>query len=206
MTWPGYAEHAALHSVATDLIAALDGLRGRLRHGDTHYVFHSDAADRCGSLGFYLSSALKDAERDYYAPALGSIRDATRATWQSERASGNGWADVTAWSRSGTGRVRITREGLHSKPDQDGRTQTIGPHYFLLHDYSPFVGPPDVQQYFDDGLSNVEQRREEAERHRFMHRVPGLGDPDRGRHAAARQLGLAAPRRAGYRGVPAQHP
>ena len=62
MTWPGRTEHAALYAVATDLIATLEGIRGRLRHGDTHYVFHSDAADRCRSLSFYLSSALNEAE------------------------------------------------------------------------------------------------------------------------------------------------
>jgi hypothetical protein len=196
MTWPGRTEHAALYAVATDLIATLEGIRGRLRHGDTHYVFHSDAADRCRSLSFYLSSALNEAERDYYAPALGSIRSAmehvyidkliflgqryvqifrdidetTWEIWQAEKASGTGWADVTSWSRSPKGRVRITREGLHSEPDENGNTQTIGPHYFLLREYSPFVGPPDVQQYFDNGLSNVDQRRAEAERHKYMHR------------------------------------
>ncbi len=195
MTWPGRTEHAALLSAATDLIAALDSLLGRLQHSGTHYVFHSDTADRCRSLGFYLSSALNDAERDNYAPALGSIRsamehvyidkliflgqrfvqifrevdEATWATLQSDRASGAGWADVTDWSRSPGGTLKITREGLKSEPDADGNTQTIGPHYFLLNDYSPFVGSPDIQQYFDDGLSELTERRKEAERHRFMH-------------------------------------
>jgi hypothetical protein len=198
MTWQGTTEHEALHSVATSLVAGLRDLESWLLHGDTEYIFHSDSAARCRSLGTYIGSALADAERDAYAPALALMRSAmehvfidklvflgqryvqifrymdeeTWAKWQQAREAGEAWTlDITKWSRTRKGEVRVTREGLHSKPAADGSQQTIGIHYFLLNEYSPFVGPPSIQEYFDDGLSETDERREYAERNKSMYEV-----------------------------------
>lgn len=195
MAWQGYEEHPNLYAAATLLIATLHSLGGRLRHGDTQHFLHTDLAARCRSLAVYLESAISDARRDAYAPALGSMRSAlehiftdklvflgqryvqafrgvdeeTWAEWQRARDAGEKWVDVTDWSRSKGGIVRMTKEGLHSQPAEDGSRQTIGIHYFLLNEYSPFVGPPSIQQHFDDGLSEVSERGDEAKRHRDMH-------------------------------------
>jgi hypothetical protein len=194
MTWKGSEEHAELYAAATSLTPTLRRLGARLLHRDVQYVLHTDLAARCRSLALYIESAIADAERDAYAPALGSLRsalehvfvdklvflgqryvqvfrgvdDATWAEWQRRRDAGDGWTDVTAWTRT-KNEVRVTREGIHSQPAEDGSRQTIGIHYFLLNEYSPFVGPPTAQQYFDDGLSGRAEREEEAKRHKYMY-------------------------------------
>lgn len=195
MSWPGAREHDQLHRAATSLVAILRDIRNRLVRHEVHCVVHDDLADRCRSLGVLLDSAVADAERDAYGPALALMRsamehvyvdqlaflgrrhvqifkDVDEATWakmQQDRAGGTAWKGVTEWSRRKKGRVRIVREGLHSKPDEDGNQQSLGIHYFLLNDFSPFVGPPKVQEHFDDGLSDVEERRKLAKHHQFLY-------------------------------------
>ncbi|MBB0242696.1 hypothetical protein FNQ90_00875 [Streptomyces alkaliphilus] len=195
MAWQGSIEHPNLYATAVSIVDTLRGISGRLQHGDTQYMVHTDLAIRCRSLALYFESAISNAERDAYAPALGSLRSAfehvfidqlvflgqryvqvfrdvdeeTWIEWQRQREAGERWTDVTDWSRSKGGIVRITREGLHSRSSEGGSRQTIGIHYFLLNEYSPFVGPPNIQQHFDDGLSEVMEREDEAKRHRYMH-------------------------------------
>lgn len=195
MTWPGESEHRGLYVTALSLIARLGKMRRALRHGSTEHLFHSDAAERCKSLAITLESAATLCERDVYAPAFALLRTAleqtlvdklvfsgrrhvrvftgvTEEAWQTlqqERASGAKWQGVTEWSRSRKGRVRIVREGLFSQSADGDRGQVIGPHYFLLRDFIPFVAPPMVHEQEDDGLSTPEDRRTFAEQNRFMY-------------------------------------
>lgn len=197
MTWQGAVEHEALLLTARSMIKLLKGLPAELRHGSTQHIIHTDAAERCRSLGITIASAVACAERDAYAPAFALLRSALEQTlvdklvflgrrhiqivkrvppdvwqtWQEERESGSKWADVTEWRRTHTGAVRIVREGIFSEPREDGSQQTIGIHYFLLSQYSPFVGSPDVYEQFDDGLSEPDDRRVYAEQQKSMYDI-----------------------------------
>ncbi len=180
MTWQGAIEHGPLYATAGSLITLLKDVPAGLRHGSAQHMVHTDAAQRCRSLGITIESAVACAERDAYAPAFVLLRSALEQTlvdklvflgrrhiqivrgvpsdvwqtWQEERESESKWADVTDWRRTHTGAVRIVREGIFSEPSEDGSRQAIGIHYFLLSQFSPFVGSPDVYEQFDDGLSD----------------------------------------------------
>lgn len=197
MTWRGRIEHASLYGTVGSLIALLKSLRDGLQHGSTMHVFHTDAAERCRSLGITMESVIACAERDAYGPAFALLRSALEQTlvdklvflgrrhvqvvkgvpedvwqtWQKERENGRKWIDVTDWSRTKKGEVRIVREGIYSEPDEDGSRQVIGIHYFLLRNYSPFVGSPAVYEQLDDGLSKSEDRRAYAEEQKFMYDI-----------------------------------
>lgn len=194
MTWPGTDEHQQLYVTVTSLVACLRQLRQALRHSSTEHLFHSDAAERCKTLAVTLDSAITLCEHDAYGQALDLLRTALEQTlvdklvfsgrryvqvftgvseddWQrlqQERASGDKWQDVTEWSRSSNGRLRIVREGYHSEATEGGGP-VIGPHYFLLQDFTPFVASPSVHEQEDDGLSTPEDRRTFAEQNRFMY-------------------------------------
>jgi hypothetical protein len=57
---------------ATTLSALLGKMCAALRHGSTHYMFHSDAAERCKSLAVTLEAAIMLCQRDLYALPLPS--------------------------------------------------------------------------------------------------------------------------------------
>jgi hypothetical protein len=197
MTWQGAVEHESLYVTAGLLIKQLKGLPTGLQHGSAQHMIHTDAAERCRSLGLTIESAVACAERDAYGPAFALLRSALEQTlvdklvflgrrhiqvvrgvpadvwqtWQEEKESGSKWTDVIDWRRTHTGAVRIVREGIFSESNEDGSRQTIGIHYFLLRDYSPFVGPPDVYGRLDDGLSEPEDRHAYAEQQRSMYDI-----------------------------------
>lgn len=73
-------------------------------------------------------------------------------------------------TRSRSGRVRIIRKGLYSKTDDSEEEDYALPiTYFVVSDYSPFVGRPSEQDAFDDGLTDPETRRNLAKRQRDIY-------------------------------------
>ncbi|WP_330249760.1 hypothetical protein OG874_26030 [Nocardia sp. NBC_00565] len=191
----GAVEHADLYSSAKSLIGILRNLTSRLVRGETHYEWHGVMADRCRSLALYLASAVADTENDAYAPALGTLRsslehvyldklifqgtqfvqifenvdETTWQGWERARKAGEGWEDVLHWKWS-KGNVRATIKGPTTKDDA-GMKQPVGIGfvYFLLGEYSPYIGPPAEQIHFDDGLTDLSVREATAGYHRQLH-------------------------------------
>ena len=58
MAWRGDDEHAVLVDSAFSLLDDLEGLPGRLLHGEVHHYIHTELADRARSLALHLSAAL----------------------------------------------------------------------------------------------------------------------------------------------------
>jgi len=52
---------------------------------------------------------------------------------------------------------------------EEQEQQAVAVHYFLLREYSPFVGSPREQALVDDGLTPLEERRNWAARNRFLY-------------------------------------
>jgi hypothetical protein len=197
MTWPDELEHHELLVIANRLVDELRGLRGRLRHAnDTEYAQHGDCADRARNLAEYLRAAVLLASTDAYAPAFASVRtalehmlvdhlvfsgqryvrmivgvgDATWTEWQRQRTAGEGFTQVLDWLRK-KDTVEITYEGLRSAPDEDGQSYVISPHYFLLRQYQPYLGPPSAQAEFDDGIGEPERDRQFAKENDLIYRT-----------------------------------
>lgn len=99
------------------------------------------------------------------------VEDDVWERWQRERAAGQGWDDVTDWRRSRKKTVTIIRKGFVAQPEAVETRQVIGPHYFLLRQFSPFVGPPEAYANLDDGLSEPEDRRAYALGHKNMYEI-----------------------------------
>lgn len=185
-TWPGSAEHAALIASARTLLDELGNLEARLIRKDVHHVIHSDFADRARSLAVTLRSALDLAGQDLYAPALAlcrialehhvidllimlgrtyvqrfkSVSEEQFQKWEAERAAGDpAYEGIVSMARSKKGDVRVVREGLRS----DAGDQILGIHYFLMQQYSPFMGSPGRHAAADDGFLSEEDRRRLAE-------------------------------------------
>jgi len=197
MTWPGAYEHQALLHTADNLVGELLDLGRRLNHlDDTTHWQHQEFADRVRNLGLYLRSAVLVACEDIYAPAFASLRtalehmlvdhlvfngqrlirfadgvdDETWAEWQRQRATGERFAEVLSWTRRKT-TVEFVTEGRRSQPDEDGTFYVLGPHYFLLHQYQPFLGPASAQDEFDDGISDIQDRRRFAKENELVYRT-----------------------------------
>jgi hypothetical protein len=199
MTWQGVVEHEQLYGTAHFLITLLKGLSKGLQHGEVEHVIHREAAERCRSLAITTESAVVCAHQDIYGPAFALLRSALEQTlvdklvflgrrhvqilkgvtndqWQmlqAERDSGTAWNDVTHWQRYKNGDVRIVREGIYSEPKEDGTREVLGIHYFLLRQYSPFVGPPTVYEQLNDGfgLLSPEERLAYARQQKAMYDV-----------------------------------
>jgi hypothetical protein len=196
-TWPGELEHRELLVIASRLVDELRGLRGRLQHAnDTEHVQHGDFADRARNLGGYLRAAMLLANVDAYAPAFASLRtalehmlvdhlvfsgqryirviggvdDTTWVEWKRQRAAGEGFTQVLDWLRK-KNTVEITYEGLRSAPDADGLSYIVSPHYFLLTQYQPYLGPASAQAEFDDGISAPEDYRKFAKENDLVYRT-----------------------------------
>jgi hypothetical protein len=72
--------------------------------------------------------------------------------------------------------VEVTYEGLRSEPDEDGQSYVIGPHYFLLRQYQPYLGPPSAQAEFDDGIGEPERDRQFARENEQIYWSNGFAD------------------------------
>jgi len=80
------------------------------------------------------------------------------------------FTEVLDWLRK-KDTVEITYEGLRSAPDVDGQSYVISPHYFLLRQYQPYLGPPSAQAEFDDGIGEPERDREFAKENDLVYRT-----------------------------------
>jgi hypothetical protein len=136
-------EHPELVAVWKSLNGIMDGLRQRLRWGDTEYVDVTDMTDRVRGLSIHLDSAVELADQFRYEPALALLRTSLeqcvvdwlvflgrtmvqRITgvaddkwdeWQAARAAGADWTtNIQEWTRTKKGDVRIVREGMFSEP------------------------------------------------------------------------------------------
>lgn len=193
--WPGRREHVELLASAHGLVEELAHLSGRLIHGDTHHVVHTDFAARAAMLGRQLEACVALVEKDLYGPAFGLLRtaleqccvdqllflgrrflqvftnvdEATWESWQAARERGDEWTrDIANWERlPRSGQVRIERIGLKSKDESD---QQLSIFYFLLKDYMPLLGPPELQVRLDDGLVSLESRQEQAQENRDLYK------------------------------------
>lgn len=192
--WRGSAEHAALLASAEALVDDLTRLEASLVRKDVHHVIHSDFANRARNLALTLRSALDLMARDLYAPALAlcrvalehqvidtlimlggtyiqrfkSVSDERFADWEAQRAAGDpAYAGIVSMTRTRKGDVRIVREGLRS----DSGDQILGIHYFLMQQYSPFMGGPAKYASVDDGFLSEEERRRHAEENRAKYDV-----------------------------------
>jgi hypothetical protein len=193
MAWEGAAEHSVLVASAKLLIRDLWDLGGQLDHGDAQHQVHTDFAERAQALGMQLDAALVLTERDSYGPAFGLLRTAlehwcvdrlvflgrrilqvhrnvseeTWRNWCDARARGDDWTkSIADWRRSPSdGRVEVERVGLNST---DGTLQ-LSIFYFLLSQYSPFVGPPGAQGSVEDGLVPLDVRRAAAQENRGIY-------------------------------------
>jgi hypothetical protein len=165
-------EHRELVAVWKSLNGIMDGLRQRLRWGDTEYADVADMADRVRGLSIHLDSAVELADQFRYESALALLRtgleqclvdwlvflgrtmvqritgvdDDKWDEWQAARAAGADWTtNIREWKRTKKGDVRIVREGMFSEPDEDGNRRQVSIYYFLLEQYRPTLGPPSVQ-------------------------------------------------------------
>ncbi|MCW6003769.1 hypothetical protein K1W54_04130 [Micromonospora sp. CPCC 205371] len=197
MTWPGSFDHSTLFATANRLVEELHGLRTRLQHqNDTQHMQHTECADRVRNLGLYLEAALQQAANDSYLAAFATLRtalehmlvdhlvfsgaryirvysgvdDATWAEWQRKRGAGEAFAGVIDWVRK-KNMVEVTYEGIRSTPDEHGQTFVISPHYFLLKQYQPYLGPASAQAEFDDGIGDIEDDRKFAQENDHIYRT-----------------------------------
>lgn len=197
MTWPGALEHQGLLMIANRLVDEVRGLRSRLQHvNDIKHAQHGDFADRARNLAEYLRAAVLVASSDAYAPAFALVRTAlehmlvdhlvfsgqryvrivvgvdgpTWTQWQRQRAAGERFTDILDWVRK-KDTVEITYEGLRSAPDEGGQSYVISPHYFLLRQYQPYLGPASAQAEFDDGIGEPERDRQFARENDLIYRT-----------------------------------
>ncbi|WFE22715.1 hypothetical protein O7621_05075 [Solwaraspora sp. WMMD937] len=157
---------------------------------------HTDCADRVRNLGMYLQAALLQAQSNAYLSAFATLRtalehmlvdhlvfsgaryirvirgvdDATWSEWQRKRAAAEEFTDVIDWVRKKTD-VEITTEGLRSAPDDGGQSYIISPHYFLLREYQPYLGPASAQAEFDDGIGDLADDRKFAKENDHLYRT-----------------------------------
>lgn len=195
MNWQGHIEHEVLFSTAMELSDELSGMAGRLLHEGTHHVIHSDMADRCRSLSLYIDSAIMETVQNRYAPAFSILRsslehmlvdqlvflgqryvevytdvsDELWDEWQRSRDSGEAWQNVVSWSRIKRSGARVIRSGYQVETEEGEEFHPISVQYLLLKDFSPFLGPPREQEYFDDGLTDQSIREREADRHKQIY-------------------------------------
>ncbi|WP_433076622.1 hypothetical protein ACQP1P_32375 [Dactylosporangium sp. CA-052675] len=197
VSWPGINDFPTLLPDACHLIEDLQTLSARLEHrNDTQHWQHTVCADRAKGLALYLRAAVLSATADAYGPAFGTLRtclehvlvdhlvfsgerliriaenvdDATWSEWQRQRAAGERFADVVDWTRKGR-TVEIVTPGIQAAQAAGEDSYTMSPHYFLLEQYHPYLGPPSAQDLFDDGLSDPEQLRTRAKQNDMLYRT-----------------------------------
>jgi len=105
-----------------------------------------------------------------YIRIVVGVDDTTWTEWQRQRAAGEGFTQVLDWVRK-KDTVEITYEGHRSTPDADGQSYIISPHYFLLRQYQPYLGPASAQAEFDDGIGEPERDREFAKENDLVYRT-----------------------------------
>jgi hypothetical protein len=194
VTWSGDDEHSALLAAAAKLLDNLEGLESRFVVGDVQHLIHNEFARRTRLLGNQLRAAMSLVRQDLYPAAFGLLRSAMEQVyvdllmfmgrrfhqrylrvsdelwekWNADREAGEAWtADIVSWERTPrNGNVLIVREGLRSSNDD----AVLSIFYFLLDQYSPWMGPPEIQTLFDDGFGDVDSQVRAAQENRAMYR------------------------------------
>jgi hypothetical protein len=105
-----------------------------------------------------------------YVRIVVGVDGPTWTQWQRQRAAGERFTDILDWVRK-KDTVEITYEGLRSAPDEGGQSYVISPHYFLLRQYQPYLGPPSAQAEFDDGIGEPERDRQFARENDLIYRT-----------------------------------
>ena len=71
--------------------------------------------------------------------------------------------DVISVERRGNG-ARLTRKG-HDVTSEEGQVvEQISPYWHVLKHHDATIGPPEIQEAFADGIVEVEQLKEHAQR------------------------------------------
>ena len=190
-------DHGSLRDAAIATIHELRGFDGSMHRDQVDHLQHRDFALRGHHLGMHLIGVRELSDNRLYPSAFALLRTAlehhlidhlvflsNRYVQIFDNVSDDQWnrliADFDAGvpeartiverpTRSNRGRVTVVREGLYpSDDDPDAARYTISPQYFVLQDYSPFVGRPTDQEFLDDGLTDVEDRITQARRHRTL--------------------------------------
>jgi hypothetical protein len=191
-------EHRALLNAASDVLADLQGFRGRLVRGDVAHSQHDEFGERALSLALYLSSALRLCYDDQYLAAFAVLRAALehhltdrllflgrrykrvstgvkkrdyeklRTEWERKEP---GTQDIARLQWNG-GTLTVVRTGLHLSDGGKGpRARTISVYYFLLDEFDPFVGRPTEQAHLSRGFTSIEQRIELAQEQQSIYRA-----------------------------------
>jgi hypothetical protein len=198
MTWQVAGEHQELLVLADRVVSELSGLRARLQHrDDTEYGQHGQFAERARGLAGQLEAAVTLTRADLYGPAFGCLRVALEQTqvdhlvflgrrviqtvedvdettwteWNRQREAGERFPHVVDWSRTRRGTVEIISKGLRLESAEGTEAYAMSPHYFLLEEFQPYLGPPSAQAMFDDGLTDLGHDRDWAERNATIYRT-----------------------------------
>lgn len=192
--WPGLTEHAGLLASASALADDLMRLETSLVRGDVQHIIHTDFASRARSLALTLRATQDLVAQDLYAPALAlcrvalehhvidalimlgstyvqrfkSVSEERFEEWEAERAAGHpDFEGIVSLARNKKGDVRVVRKGLRS----DSGDQVLAIHYFLMQQYSPFMGTPGQHAAADDGFLSEDERRINAQENRAKYEV-----------------------------------
>lgn len=97
-----------------------------------------------------------------------SVSEERFAEWEAEREAGDpAYEGLVSMTRTKKGDVRVVREGLRSEAGD----QVLGIHYFLMQQYSPFIGSPGRHAAADDGFLTEQDRRRLAEENKAKYDV-----------------------------------
>jgi hypothetical protein len=103
-----------------------------------------------------------------YVQRFKSVSEERFGEWEAAQAAGDPAYDgIVSMTRTRKGDVRLVREGLRS----DTGDQILGIHYFLMQQYSPFMGTPGRYAATDDGFLSEEDRRRLAEENKAKYDV-----------------------------------
>lgn len=188
-----------LISTADALIAVLRDFEDRAVPGTTWYVHHGHHFARSRQLAMHLNGALRLTDAHLYPSAFalyrtalehhlldvlqmvgvryvqrfGQLTDEQFETLVDEYRNNPSSQIVDEPSRSNRGHVRVVREGLFPRVEDEGPesgdSYAIPMMYFVMDRYSPFVGRPSDQGHFDDGLSDPERRVDWARENRAVY-------------------------------------
>lgn len=186
-----------VRQLSADLVDVLSTFDDRLVRGDVDYDQHRKFALRACMLSLHLSSVQSILDLFLYPSCFALVRtclehhlldhlmmlgyryvqvfkDVSDEQWtellENYHEGGPGTNTIVEEpTRSAKGHVRIVREGLYPKSDDEAEEYAIPLTYFVAAEYSPFVGRPSEQEAFHDGLTDVERLRDNAGRHREMY-------------------------------------
>ena len=190
-------EHPELAIAARRAINEVASLRSRLESADGIIRVHYwEFADRARHLVDHLDGALDLANSARYASAFSIVRtamehqivdqllflaDRYRQTFKdtpldeherrrTECAAGADWAaDIASFERVGNNTV-VIRRGHYLTDSAGVVTDQLSPYYRVLQNHHATLGKPNIQQDFDDGLSDVVQREQFARQNQALYR------------------------------------